>query len=366
MRKLLIALSLAAAPANALAQAPPAGPQPALQSTPMTQPPPNPAGVRDAAQMLAAAPKKTISNGVLTAVLLTPGSPQSFYQGVRFDRAGVVSSLKYGSTEYYGLWFDGVSADVRDYQFVDDKVIAGPNTAALGPADAYDANNPPGWADAAPGASFLKIGVGMLKKPEGQPNYNSFLTYDIANGGAWKVSAKKDSVTFTHTLTDKATGYGYVYTKTIRLLPKQPVMVIAKPIESNSFNHNFMTLGQGPTAPGFEVASAAPLNPARALGDVATFEGGKLRWNRAMADQDRFLTPLGDYTSAGGGAYDVTLRNAQGAGVHIEGDIKMASFTVWGIRRVLAAEPFVNLKAAPGQTLKWSYRYTYSAPAATP
>ena len=67
-----------------------------------------------------------------------------------------------------------------------------------------------------------------------------------------------------------------------------------------------------------------------------------------------------------GGAYDVTLRNAAGAGVHIEGDIKMASFTVWGIRRVLAAEPFVNLKAAPGQTLKWRYRYTYSAAGATP
>jgi hypothetical protein len=365
MRTLFVALALTAAPFAASAQAPAAAPPPALQSGPQNGARPDPAGLRDASAALAAASKLTLSNSVLTAIVLKPDA-KAFYEGVRFDRSGLIASMKFGSTEYYGLWFDQIAADVRDYLFVDDKVVVSPNTGAVGPVDAYDANDPPGYKQAAPGGGFLKIGVGILKKPTDGANYNSFLRYDIANAGAWKVAARKDSVTFTHTLTDAATGFGYVYTKTLRLAPNQPVMTIEhslkntgkRAIQSTSFNHNFLTLGAGPTAPGFEVTSGAPLAPQRALGDVATFADGKLRWTRAMAGTDRFLTSLGEYGQAGA-PYDVTLRNAAGQGVRIEGDIKMASFTVWGIRRTLAAEPFVTLNAAPGQTLRWRYRYTY-------
>ena len=44
------------------------------------------------------------------------------------------------------------------------------------------------------------------------------------------------------------------------------------------------------------------------------------------------------------------------------GDTPLSSFTLWSIRPTVAAEPFVSLSAAPGETVRWSYTYTYAAP----
>src|SRR5437667_249120 len=83
------------------------------------------------------------------------------------------------------------------------------------------------WAATNPEATISnkKIGVGVLKKRD-DTRYAFANVYDIIDHGKWSVNQTANSIEFTQELSDKATGYGYLYKKTIRLLDDKPEMVI--------------------------------------------------------------------------------------------------------------------------------------------
>lgn len=357
----------------ALAMASPSMTDAQAPSAPPSQRPPQPApeNAQSAADALAKAPKAEITNGVLRATVLLPDARTGFYRNSRFDWAGVISSLTLGAQEYYGLWFDKTAANVRDYMFDQGSIVAGPNTAIMGPSEAFDATDPPGWAEAAPGGTFLKIGVGMLRKPLDGAAYSSFRVYEIVNPGVWQVSRKRDSVEFTHTLNDPASGYGYVYRKTVRLVPGAPEMVLdhalansgRKPITTTVFNHNFLTFGGRPTAPGLKVEAPYAIvagQPARS--DAASIVDGRIVYARALADGEVYSIPV---TGFGTTAADnrVTVSHPSGASVSITGDQPLARFALWSIRGTIAPEPFVTIVTEPAVTNRWKYTYRYTAPA---
>jgi hypothetical protein len=299
--------------------------------------------------------------------VLLPDPAKGFYRGVRFDWAGMIASLRYDGHELYGLWFDGIAPDVRDYAFRGDRIVASPNTAAVGPVDAYDPSQPLGWADAPPGGTFVKIGVGVLRKPADGAAYSSFKSYDLVDPGVWKVETKPDQVTFTQTMSDPVSGYGYVYRKTLRLLPGTPVLEIrhrlentgARPIATTTFNHNFLTLGGSPVQPGLTVGAAFDLQPGKPLKDVARIDGRTLVYQRALEPEEVFSTPfaVGPQT---GSTYDLSVRDGRGAGYRVQGDQPLSSLQLWSIRSIVAFEPFVTLKVEPKQTTTWTYRYSYA------
>ena len=373
MRPIALSLALICAPALALAQAPQGGPPSALQTAPQNIKWPDIDGFRSASAALTAAPKTEIANGVLTATVMTPDKDKGFYRGVRFDWSGMISSVRMNATEFYGLWFDWVADDVRDFAFFGDKIVAAPNTAAVGPADAYDATNPVGWAAAAPGGLFLKIGVGMLRKPAAGGNYSQFGVYEPVNLGDWKVVTGKDRVEFTHTVADPASGYGYVYRKVVRLTAGKPQMLIehslrntgVKTISTVAYNHNFVTFGgAAPTGPGltvttpYAITTPQPVNP-----ESATVSGGRLTYSRALVGEQRLAATIEGYP-VGAGPYDVGVHNAAGAGFHVNSATPISKLALWSIRRTVAAEPFVSLSVAPGKTIDWTFTYTYARPAA--
>ncbi len=99
----------------------------------------------------------------------------------------------------------------------------------------------------------------MLRKPD-DSRYDHSKTYEIVDPGKWTVKKSRDSVEFTHVLTDSASGYGYVYKKTVRLIKDKPEMALehslkntgTQPIKSTVYDHNFpdWTSGlQGRTIP---------------------------------------------------------------------------------------------------------------------
>jgi hypothetical protein len=352
-------------PVLALAQ-PPAG-------APATPPPPapDPVNITSAAETLAKAPKVTIGNGVLKAVVALPDKDKGFYRGVRFDWAGMIPSLTYGDQEYYGLWFDQAAPNVRDFMWFNGKVVAGPQTAAVGPIDAYDANDPPGFKDAAPGATFLKIGVGILRKPTDGANYSSYRSYDVADFGKWEVKTSGSQVEFTHTVSDPASGYGYVYHKVVRLVPGKPVMELThslrntgtKPIVTNSFNHNFLTFGGSPTGAGLKVIAAHPLTtqPNAAMAMNAQVSGNTVTYSKALNGDERFSNSL-DGAAPGKEAYDFTVANARGAGYRVTSSYPMTRSTLWSVTRTVAVEPFVQVAVEPGKSVDWTFTYTYTRP----
>lgn len=361
MRVLGLASILLLAPVLAAAQTPAPAP-------PAARPPqPTPTNVRDAEAVLAAAPKVQIANGVLSATVLIPAKDNSFYRGMRFDPSGMVSSVRYGGQEFYGLWFDKLGENVRDWVFDKGDVVASANTGALGPADLFDPESPPGWTELPAGAAFLKIGAGVLRKPAGEGAYNLGTVFERINPGVWRVAATKDSVEFTHTVSDGATGFGYVYRKVVRLVPNKPMLRIehslrntgAKPISTTTYNHNFITFGgTDPTGPGLTVSTRYDI-AAGTLADAAEVRGNKLILQRAMTGEQRIYSPIAGFAD-GAAPYDVGLHNASGAGFHVVGDVPMSRLVLWSFRRTIAAEPYVNLKIAPGATTDWNLEYTYA------
>jgi hypothetical protein len=65
-----------------------------------------PAASAPVSALLATAPVITISNGMITAKVARIDAAQGFYNGTRFDQAGVVTSLVLNGKEFYGPWFD--------------------------------------------------------------------------------------------------------------------------------------------------------------------------------------------------------------------------------------------------------------------
>ena len=59
------------------------------------------------------------------------------------------------------------------------------------------------YQETKPGENFVKIGVGVLTKPDDQP-YAFARLYPVVNRGKWDVKQETDQVLFSHVLNDKA------------------------------------------------------------------------------------------------------------------------------------------------------------------
>ena len=213
-------------------------------------------------------PSHQVTNGEITATIYLPDAKNGFYTTTRFDWSGAIGSLKYKGHEYYGIWWSKIT-DIYDfgYEGPGKDVISADFTAMVGPAEEFGAL---GYDDVPAGGLFVKPGIGVLKRDE--MNYNHSRPYAIANGGKWDVKTSRDSVEFTHTLSEPSINFGYVYTKIVRLMPGKPQMTIShvmrntgsKPIVTNVYNHNFTTIDKLNTGPDIEIT--VPWQMTRAAG----------------------------------------------------------------------------------------------------
>ncbi|MEZ5354146.1 MAG: hypothetical protein R2762_16030 [Bryobacteraceae bacterium] len=298
-------------------------------------------------------PEAQISNGAITARFYLPDAENGYYRGTRFDWSGVIYSLKTAKHEYFGQWFPKYDPKLHD--------------AIMGPVEEFRTDNAGlGYDEAKPGGTFIRIGVGVVKKPD-EPQYQGFRTYDIVDHGQWRVRPGKNRIEFQHDLRD-GTGYAYRYTKRIRLEPGRPVMVIEhelkntgrKPIVTSQYNHNFFVIDGKPTGPATHVKVPFPLDPVRAFrDDIAVAEGSRIRYNREL---ETGQSVFGEFRGFGPGAdaYDIRVENSEAhAGVHITGDRPLSKFVYWSIRTVFSPEPYIDLSVDPGKSTGWTYRYEF-------
>ena len=321
------------------------------------------------ASMLSAAgpPQTELSNGSLRVKLYLPDAANGFYRASRFDWSGMIYSLEYAGHRYYGPWFQRTDPKVHDFIYQGSEIVAGPCTAATGPAEEF---TDLGYNDAKPGGTFLKIGVGVLRRPD-DAAYDHFKLYEVVDPGKWKVNTTPAAVEFTQQVNDPATGYAYEYRKTVRLAGSGPELAIehsfrntgTKPISSRVYNHNFLVLdGQ---APGPDVRISVPFDissPRPPDAAMAEIRGKDIVYRKTLEGQDRVMTEMNGF----GGAvsdYDVRVRNTNtGAGVRITADRPLARLMLWSIRAVLSAEPFVEFAVKPGETYTWKLNYRYLKP----
>lgn len=326
------------------------------------------------ASVLADTPHRDLSNGLVTVKVYLPGG---FYRGTRFDRTGVVAHATYKGQDYGKPWFSSYSPLVRDFRWADGQVTVSTVSAAAGPAEEFA---PVGFDEAGlcreaaqknNCGRFLKIGVGLLKRDT--ETYDFVHAYPVLAEGRRGFAAGKTHIRMTHTLSDKATGYGYSYVKTVRLVPGKARMVIAhvltntgsKDIVSSVYCHNFLTLSPGNenitiTAP-FAITAEKPFAP-----DAAVVDGKTIRYLRVMKDGETVTSPITGFGTAVSD-YDFLVRNtASGFGQRIRADQPLARINFWSIATNTSWEPYIAIDLKPGQTKRWTYTYDYFGPGEQP
>ncbi|HTM51521.1 MAG TPA: hypothetical protein VL285_22655 [Bryobacteraceae bacterium] len=304
------------------------------------------------AAFAADAPEASISNGIIEARLYLPDAQNGYYRGTRFDWSGVIYSLRYQGHEYFGTWFERYDPKTHD--------------AITGPVEEFltrDAGL--GYAEAKPGGSFIRIGVGVVKKPD-EPAYRRFNTYEISDPGKWTVRTAADSVEFTHALSSD-TGYGYVYKKEVRLAKDKPMLTLQhslrntgkRAIGTSVYDHNFFVIDGRPTGPDSVVRFPFEPRATRDLKGLAEVRDGQLRYLQELQKGQSVFTEVEGF----GGTerdYDIRLENrSAGAGVRITGDRPIAKLVYWSIRTTFCPEPYIDLRIEPGSEATWIINYEF-------
>jgi hypothetical protein len=309
-------------------------------------------------------PQAEITNGQITVKMYLPDGANGFYRSTRFDWSGAVYSLQYIGHDFYGMWYDGIDPKVINKAFKDGKIINGTADALQGPVDEFQ--TPLGWDEAKPGGTFIKIGVGVLRKTEG--DYDRFAPYDIVDSGKWTVKKHKDFVEFTQVLSDPATGYGYVYRKVVRLANGQPEMVIErslrntgqKEIKSEVYDHNFVVLDKQTPGPDFRVRFPFQIQPTRVRGsELGEVRGNEVVFLKQLSGDDELVVPIQGFSDSAKDTEIVIENHKVGAGLKISGDRPLIREYVWAVRTVLAVEPYVAIDVQPGSEFTWSNTLDY-------
>jgi hypothetical protein len=320
--------------------------------------------------MLSAAdyPEVRLTNGKITAEVSVPDTKKGFYKGTRFDWSGIITSLESQGHLYFAPFFEKFDPSIKDVDFKT-TVLAGPASAVSGPVEEFA---PLGYADAKTGGTFVKIGVGVLRKPD-EPRYDHYEIYPIADSGKWTVKKKSGEITITQEVRDPASGYSYLYSKTVRLVPGQPKMELVhslkntgeKKIEGNVYDHNFFVIDHQPIGPDIAIKFAfePKLGGGRGRGPAAppSFEarGNEIDYIKALGNGDTASSMIQGYGTSPSD-YDIRVENRKaGAGAHITGDHPLSRMMVWSIRTCTCPEAYIDLNIDPGQEMQWKYTYEF-------
>jgi hypothetical protein len=298
-------------------------------------------------------PEAQISNSEVTVKLYLPDAEKGYYRGTRFDWAGVIYSLRTKNNEYFGQWFPKYDPKLHD--------------AIMGPVEEFTTNKTGlGYEEAKAGGTFIRIGVGVLRKPE-ERRFDTYKTYEIVDAGKRGLRKGKNWIEFTHELSD-GSGYAYRYTKTIRLTGKKAEMTVVhalkntgkKTIETTLYSHNFFVMNGQVTGPPASVKFPFELKPLRAFqGGLAEARGREIVY---LKELQRGQSVYGEFEGFGSTAesYDIRAEHrGAGAGVRITGDVPLSKIVYWSPRTTFCPEPYIDVTAAPGKTAKWKYTYEF-------
>jgi hypothetical protein len=291
------------------------------------------------------APQVTLSNALIQMKVFPPDTEKGYYRGTRFDWAGVVSSLIYKDHGYFGQWFPTYNPKLHD--------------SIMGPVEEFEQL---GFTNAEPGGTFLKIGVGALRRPSaGNQRYNSFTPYDIVDSGKWSTRQGPDWIEYTQELKDAA-GYSYVYRKTLRLTKDKPELVLehslkntgSKAIQTTAYDHCFYVIDGETTGPDFVVKF--PFQPQAPNG---LQRGAEVRTNEVAFLSQSSYGIIEGYSNTPKD-YDIRVENRKvKAGVRATSDRPLAKLIVWSSRITVCPEAYVAVQAEPGQEATWRINYEF-------
>lgn len=280
-----------------------------------------------------------IGNGNLVLTLCEPGE---YYQGTRFDRSGVFRSIECDGKSWSDVWFDEDIPLKHDH-------LCGTSEEFYGQT---------GYEEAPVGGSFLKVGVGLLRKPSEGP-YDWFHTYEIVDEGLRTLAADESKAVFTQVLD----GH-YEYEKTVEITGERCWRISHKlkntgsrRLETEQYNHNFFTFGLREVGPERSVEFGFPIQGEWRPDSVnAVKDSRSIRITGPMQPGQKAYIGNVLASSDYEGGYSFVLRAGERA-ARVNCDRKMSHAVFWTNHRVFCPEPYIPLSIGPGETSCWSIDY---------
>jgi hypothetical protein len=295
-------------------------------------------------------PHAEIANATINVQLHLPDSQAGYYRGTRFDWSGSIASLTWNGHNYFGQWFEKYDPKIHD--------------AITGPVEEFLSNDAGlGYDEAKPGESFVRIGVGAVRKPD-EPAYRRFDTYDIVDSGKWSVKRGSDWIEFTHQLSDTR-GYAYVYRKKLSLVKDSLVLehrlenTGKKVIATSVYDHNFFTLDGQLTGPDAVVRLSFDPRAAADLKGLAEVRGREIAFLRPFEQKETVFTEIQGFGTTPRD-YDFRVENRKtGAGVHVTGDQPLSKLLFWSAWKTVCPEPYIDIRVEPGKQFAWRIAYEF-------
>ena len=238
----------------------------------------------------------------------------------------------------------------------------GERLGGVGLIEEIGINGAVSYEDAKEGEPFLKLGVGLLKRPE-RPDYFFFPPFEVAERYPWQVNVRSDAAVFVQ-VGKPFKGTAYRYEKRIVLDPEQPVLRIEhalantgeKPIASDQYCHNFFTFDGAPPGPDYVVTTAFPLDPDIAPKPPMAVKGKTLTFTE-MVKSGTYARYHGVADSRG---EQFRIRSkANGLEVAIAGDFPVSTFAYYADQLAASPEAYCALRVKPGETFRWTRTYTF-------
>jgi len=292
-------------------------------------------------------PSVTISNGEVEMKLYPPDAEKGLYRATRFDWSGVIGSVQYRGHEYFGYW-----KDTQDPLFHED--LCGPVEGYIKPGL--------GWDEAKPGGKYVRIGVGVIEKPDDE-EYSFRNSYKLLDHGKWTVEHGEDWISFMQVLNSDI-GYSYIYRKTITLKEDGFIMdhklqnTGEKPIETDQFNHNFLMIDGEHSGPAFTISFPYPISTEDDPMGFLDIEGNEIHFLKELVKDDAVFVLLTGYSESVSD-HRVTVKNTHtGAGVTYTVDKPLFRMAFWSCATTLSPENSIWISVDPGEEENWRSEYT--------
>lgn len=331
----------------------------------------------------------------VTVKLCAPGK---YYRGTRFDWAGIIRRLSFAGHDYVDEWFDNYDPTHHDCvcgpveEFTQIGYESALETSAPAPTSTQTPVSTPAPAPISASTPvkasewlFLKIGVGMLRRPSAESHYDRFNVYEIADPGhrSFDISPDGSSATFRHQLSCNVHSapsdpyhslpydpVGYDYVKILSIVGHGEIILShclkntgTLPLAGSVYDHNFFTLDSMQVGPNTLIDFPfKPIGDWRSSYDnVALTESG-IRFSRPLAKGESVfmgnLRPAKSTIPESKSGYSFRLQNAvSGAGVIAECPTTFDYMVFWSNHRVACLEPYIPFRILPGETFSWSIKY---------
>ena len=292
-------------------------------------------------------PSLIISNTEVEMKIYLPDVENGLYRATRFDWSGVIGSVKYKGHEYFGYW-----KETHDPLFHED--LTGPVEGYIKPGLGYE--------EAEPGGKYVRIGVGIIEKPD-EEAYSFRNSYKLLDHGKWTLDHGDDWISFRHELNSDI-GYSYIYQKIIKLkangftIEHKLQNTGEKPIETDQFNHNFFMIDGTHSGTAFNISFPYPINTEDDPKGFVEIKDNELDFIKDLVDDDSFFLLLKGY-SGEVADHKITVENRlTGAGATYTVDKPLYRMAFWACKTTLSPENFIWISVERGANEEWTSEYT--------